>query len=410
MYWGVKLSALDVWMLRGNRLFGGPGDHGEALFPPRPSLVAGAAASAALAASGRIREATAHPDRAPQIVQELFGDRFRLRAIALEHEGDLWLPAPADLVAFKRDESKLCIETEEEEQGDDEIVFAGLAPSSWPEGVRTQLQQLLPMAAVLKSPSRKKPLGAFWLRLEALAAWLKEGELPTKKDVRPANDFFCREARLGIALDDEAGRPQKGRIYTTEAIRLQFWKEERLRETHVVAVFDVGKVPSGLDAMLWRFGGDGRAATVQALNEATCKKLVNLGRPDPKWKRVRMIAAQPIASSAGWLPPGAENDGAAPFLLLPSGVRAEIKAASLPRAEVLSGWDLAEHQPKKAVRAVPAGSCWWLELEREDAEGLEELWEEGVYSLAPQDASLRGEQEGIGAVWFGVWNDETKEG
>jgi len=45
------LQPLDVLYLRGNRLFGAAGDHGEALMPPWPSLAAGAIRSHMLASS-----------------------------------------------------------------------------------------------------------------------------------------------------------------------------------------------------------------------------------------------------------------------------------------------------------------------------------------------------------------------
>ncbi len=36
----VFIEPLDVLLLRGNKLFGDPGSHGEALIPPWPSVAA----------------------------------------------------------------------------------------------------------------------------------------------------------------------------------------------------------------------------------------------------------------------------------------------------------------------------------------------------------------------------------
>ena len=43
------VQPLDVLMIRGNKSFGGEGQHGEAVMPPWPSLFAGAFRSALLA-------------------------------------------------------------------------------------------------------------------------------------------------------------------------------------------------------------------------------------------------------------------------------------------------------------------------------------------------------------------------
>ena len=43
------IEPLDVLFLRGNKLFGDPGSHGESLVPPWPSVAAGALRSRMLA-------------------------------------------------------------------------------------------------------------------------------------------------------------------------------------------------------------------------------------------------------------------------------------------------------------------------------------------------------------------------
>ena len=48
----VFIEPLDVLLLRGNKLFGDPGSHGEALIPPWPSVAAGALRSRMLADAG----------------------------------------------------------------------------------------------------------------------------------------------------------------------------------------------------------------------------------------------------------------------------------------------------------------------------------------------------------------------
>src|SRR5690625_7320166 len=46
------LDPVDILLFRGNRLFGEPGSHGDALVPPWPSVVAGALRSRMLVDEG----------------------------------------------------------------------------------------------------------------------------------------------------------------------------------------------------------------------------------------------------------------------------------------------------------------------------------------------------------------------
>ncbi|EQD59245.1 CRISPR-associated Cmr3 family protein, partial [mine drainage metagenome] len=43
------------------------------------------------------------------------------------------------------------------------------------------------------------------------------------------------------------------------------------------------------------------------------------------------------------------------------GVSARLVCAAVPRAQVVSGWDLARRAPKAALRAAPAGSVYWFD-------------------------------------------------
>ncbi|RME80929.1 MAG: hypothetical protein D6771_08875, partial [Zetaproteobacteria bacterium] len=357
--WGVRLTTVDTWMPRGNLGFGAS-VHGDALMPPAASVIAGAAASAALAASGKVAEATRHYRKAEGIVENVFDGRFRLRAWALEREGQLYLPAPADLVVF------------EDDRGNWEEACA-LRPREMPAAVRTS--SVLPMLPVLNTPNRKKPASGWWLALDGWRAWLERGEVPGKEAWIRTRKLWVSEQRLGIALDDAVGRPEQGRIYTTDAVRLEAMEPnapETMTRTALVAVFEVGRKPETPD--MWRFGGDGRAAAAQPLEESTASALAELGKPpEAMEKGFRLFAAAPLASANGWLPPMVEEEGGR-FVWRAGDAEAELVAASAPRAETISGWDLAEHAPKAAVRALPMGSCWWFRVRAGSVRAFFQAW------------------------------------
>ena len=63
----------------------------------------------------------------------------------------------------------------------------------------------------------------------------------------------------------------------------------------------------------------------------------------------------------------------------------------MPRSEVVSGWDLAQWQPKPALRAAPAGSVYWLEDLQATPEQLGKLAEWGLWSEPCEDKTRRAE-------------------
>ena len=81
------LEPLDVLYLRGNKLFGGAGDHGESLMPPWPSLAAGALRSR-LMAEGETLESLA----------QFQLTRFGLARRAANGEVETLWPLPADVI------------------------------------------------------------------------------------------------------------------------------------------------------------------------------------------------------------------------------------------------------------------------------------------------------------------------
>ena len=65
--------------------------------------------------------------------------------------------------------------------------------------------------------------------------------------------------------------------------------------------------------------------------------------------------------------------------------------AAVPRAEVVSGFDLARWQPKTAQRAVSAGSVYWIEGLEADAAALGKLAEHGLWPESVDNPSRRAE-------------------
>ena len=69
------------------------------------------------------------------------------------------------------------------------------------------------------------------------------------------------------------------------------------------------------------------------------------------------------------------------------GVTGQLVCAAVPRAEVVSGWDLARAQPKAAERVAPSGSVYWIDDLIATPEQLRKLAEHGLWDDETHNAS-----------------------
>lgn len=371
------IEPVDVLYLRGNRLFGDPGAHGDALVPPWPSLAAGALRSRMLVDHGidpaRFAEGKA---TLPDALASCLGSveqpgTFRLSLFALARRAgtgvEALFPVPADLVV--RGES---------------TDFLG--PSELPASIRTSFP--LRLTPVLRAAGAGKPEEGMWLGLEGLASYLR-GSRARPEHLLRARDIWKTDLRLGIALDGWRRTALEGHLYTADAIAF------RPGCGFVVGVEGAdGLVPR--DGVL-RFGGDGRAAEVR-----DCA----FQAPEPPWdeiqrgRRFRLVLATPGVFPNGWLPPGTQESVDGPIWEL-FGVRARLMSACVPRAQVVSGWDLARQAPKPAARATPVGSVYWFDLMEGSVDGLRRLAQEGLWDPNRIDAARRA--EGFNTVLVAAW-------
>jgi CRISPR-associated protein Cmr3 len=381
------IKALDVLFPRGNKLFGEAGQHGEAQMPPWPSVVAGAIRSRMLADAGCDMQAFANNEAlADPALHKALGTPdapgdFRIGWFSLARRvGDVvepLFPLPADLYAAERD---------------DRIVY--LSPQVLPARLKGSVAT--EQVAVLRQRKAEKPLTGLWLTLVGMKAYLRGEPLSRQAHTAKTGDLWKTDPRIGIALDPDKRSAAEGRLYTTEGIALGKITPRNgsfARDEIGFAVLVIGADGSVPKQGMVRFGGDGRGARIDK---------ISLALPEPDWERIarekrfRIILATPAILQYGWRVPR----------ILLSGVEARLTAAAVPRAQVVSGWDLARRKPKAALRAAPAGSVYWFEAPQADGAALmtalRKLVEEGLGSLFtyPDKARLA---EGFNNVLVGNW-------
>ncbi|GAB4180412.1 MAG: type III-B CRISPR module-associated protein Cmr3 [Rhodocyclaceae bacterium] len=362
------LEPLDVLFLRGNKLFGDPGSYGESLVPPWPSLAAGAIRSRMLADAGVDLTAFGRGEvkhrelGTPSAPGSFAVAAFQLARRQADGSVEALFQPPADLVIA--------------ENGDGNATVRCLTPV--PPGEVLMSSAPFVQLPVLAEPERSKPASGYWLNESGWQEYLR-GKTPTASGLVKSSELWSLDHRIGVGLEGATRRATDQRLFSMQAVAM------RPGVGFVVSVTGASPPASGSV----RLGGDGRAAAIQATKQS-------LPQADfeaiAQTRRCRLVLTTPGLFAAGWLPTGTTKTATGEYRFDLHGVAGRLVCAAVPRSEVISGWDLANWQPKPARRAAPTGSVYWLELdEGVTAEALRKLTELGLWPEPCQDASRRAE-------------------
>ena len=411
----LSIEPLDVFCGRGNKLFGEAGSFGSVGMPPWPSVFAGAIRSRILADKkiapvdlllGNISKGiasvlgkgvpTGRTLESGDLEYAVRAGDFRISWVGLEREDEPLIQAPADLVAFD-------LYGAHQEEGD-QTKMNLLSPGVLPKEVSSSYP--LPMHPILRERGMGKLRRNLWISACALEAYLN-GEAIEERNVLSDEALWTVEERVGIGMDPKARTVETGKLFTTEAIRLL------PGVSFLVGVEGAGELLP--KEGLLRLGGDGKGAVVRLFSGKKPNLHVDLKAIASKG-RFKLVLLTPGLFANGWLPFGVNPDD---FSLKWSAqgkrMTARLVAASLGRWEVVSGWDLAREQPKKAQRIVPAGGVYWLdETEGDVAEVLELIAKGGLWEVARElwDRDTNDEpvllwrerrSEGFNNVLIGLW-------
>lgn len=387
------IEPLDVLFLRGNKLFGDPGSYGECLIPPWPSVAAGAIRSRMLAddnvdlaAFGK--SAVAHPTLGTPAQPGSFAVTVFQLARRTDKGVEILVAPPADLVVS------------EPERG--QLTVSALAPQTLAMGLLTS--SALPLLPVLAQDNKRiKPASGYWLTQAGWETYLK-GETPTVEQLLHSSQLWAFDARVGIGMSSTTGSVEDGKLFSTQAVVMHkkgnHVGTDKDPGKQLIADYDVGFLAAVRGAMppsdgLLRFGGDGRAATITSA-------IIKIPEPDYdtlcKARRCRIVLTSPGLFPDGWKLPGTDNEHR---ITLPGGIKARLASAAAPRAEVISGWDLAQWQPKPAQRVAPTGSVYWLDELDTTPQALRKLVECGLWSEPCEDAARRA--EGFNRMAIAAW-------
>lgn len=378
------LEPLDVLILRGNKLFGDPGSYGESLVPPWPSAAAGAIRSRMLAdTNAALNDPATWPEElgTPDAPGSFTVTAFHIARRHGDGRVEPLFQLPADLVVSEGE--------------DDTPRLRALEPVTFPEGPGIASSAPVPQLPVLAEPERSKPASAYWLTEAGWRDYLA-GQVPEARHLARSGQLWHLDLRVGVGLDAGKRSAAEGRLFSLQAVAMtqqgNLIGTDQITRKAILADYDVGFLVAVAGATppasgTVRLGGDGRAAAIHG-----CEP----GLPEPDYQAIakagccRLVLTSPGLFAQGWLPEGAvDDDGQVRFDL--HGVKGRVVCAAVPRAEIVSGWDLARWEPKPAQQAAPTGSVYWLDEIEATPEALRKLAAEGLWNEPCEDAARRAE-------------------
>lgn len=376
------IEPLDILMLRGNQAFGDAGQHASSSMPPNPSVVAGALRGFWLMQLGidmqkfANQKHLAKPEDFDEPVRSQLGTPTQPQGFRLQHNGLIrkfegkfqrLFAVPSDIVIQKA--------TKDAETPD----IYSLTPKVLAEGLLGNLTdgQSVP---ILQAPAGKPETG-YWLTEDGFNNYL-QGKKPQFQQLVKSSELWKQEIRLGIALESQARTASDGQIYSTEAITLQ-------EDVYLLA--EIQGSPDFPKQGNLRLGGDGRGAAFFS------ETLHSLKTAQVKNGKIKLLLTSPAIFSQGWKLPTQDENNHIHF----KGGSARVMTASVPRHQVISGWDLAKWQPKPAERVTPIGSVYWLDHVQFDGDTAS--LQNALQALLLSDTDPQRQAEGYNACILANW-------
>lgn len=302
------------------------------------------------------------------------------------------VPAPRTAVLHAAPSTSSADATGSAAPGDPTEVMR-LAPTSLPEGCGCDSPTSIVPLAVTKDV---KPVPGYrlwtWPDVEN---WLTgSNDIPGRVPDPPLDE------RVQIGIDPRRGAAEDGMLFTAQ-YRAWDGGDNTAERTHtqwslVAHVDNAPDLPRG--PAVAHFGGERRPVVLTREDDAA------MSPPGPALRSVLTSSAQvtlqlltPAVFDGGWRPGWADD----PASLHPALSGARLVAAAVGRPETVSGWsyETGRRGPKSTRWAVPAGSTYFLKLERPLTEQqLTDLW---LTSVSDQ---ITDKNDAYGTAVWGVWS------
>jgi CRISPR-associated protein Cmr3 len=256
-----------------------------------------------------------------------------------------------------------------------------------------------------------KDIPSFW-NWPTFASWLSAPEDQPGVDLASLGTRpLPVETRVHLALQSGERVGIDGMLFETSGLRfLQEGKTSLAPRRFALSLQCQGAIVAGrsleLHQQIAPLGGERRLARWSAASQDWPEMPGNVKKTIVTSRRARLILLTPAVFKNGPLP--AWNGQNWP---LRGPIKAKVRAAAVPRPEVVSGWDLAadngagkpKGRPKPTRRLVSSGSVYFLDLEGGSAQDVERWCEDTWLACVSDDEQDR--RDGFGLAVLGAWEN-----
>lgn len=318
--------------------------------------------------------------------------------VARQERGQSWtvyLPAPRDAVPFTDD--------------NDVKQLMCLRPlADFPDGAGCGQPNAAGVMPVAVTTEKKPDSGIAAWSYDEMIQWLAA---PFSAD-RPTAflNKLPSETRTHVKIDYATGAADAGFLFSTEGLAFAPATRGDQPETAILCRTDPGALTVTWESGFLPLGGERRQTHLDLIPpeehprpdpfhpaqeiSAAVSRL-----PDAAKCWLRLVLATPAFFAKGWLPGDLSANGRIGRLL--GGATLTPRGAVIDRRIAVSGWDMAVKGPKPTRYAVPAGSVYFFELDRDlTPADIAALWLKPVSDLG-QDRT-----DGYGLVLPGVWSQQ----
>ena len=362
----LRVSPRDPLVARDGRPFGAGSGNKMRLLPwPYPSLLAGAFRHLAGTVAGKFD---------PELLK-----RIAVLGPLLEDNGSLCFAWPRDLAMDK--EGRL-------------HVLQPMKQDMAQEISNLPFEMLAIGSTAISGKTQEPPP---FLDSAGMAAWL----CGAKADAAHYRYGPKMIERTHVALNRERRAAEEAMLFTTGGLEFGITQSLSLRIQATGADAQSQASEAGLKRRIHALGGERRMAVwekPQTSPSWDCPAAIRGALKGAT--HLRMVLATPGNWDGGWLPQWLSSGSG---LIPGTNVEVILRGACLDRWLPVSGWsyETASFGPKAMRRLVPAGSVYFLEVIRGDAEALATKWLAPVGDGEEESQTMR---DGFGMALWGIWS------
>jgi len=358
----INISALDTLFFRGVKPFTmGQETTGSGLFPPSPSVIYGALRTTYFAEN--------QPDfQQFQMIGKDATENLVIKHIAYSVAAGAssipYFPAPLDLVTFKdkKDNEAELLEYKQYDKGEY-------------SNAKTDF--------MLCKDGKVEGLTNAFINRKTLEKYLNLSA--SKFRFKKRTELIQEESKVGVGLSKQSRAAEEGQLYFINMIRP---KTEDHHFFNLAVTYSNLALPEN---GVLRIGGEGKSAIYEKIEPFGNIESVFNG------DKFKLYLSTPALFEQGWLPNWIDENtltGTFPK----TNTQVKLMTCAVGKPVSIGGFDVKKQQPKPMLRAVPAGSVYYFEIQNGS---IQEIID--ALKTSPSISDYR-PKEGFGLAFIGKIN------